>query len=141
MLGGAGVFGAKLSPYLPRDGGPSVTAWSVLMSMETGEPLALLDAGALTTERTAATTALAVDLLAPKDRPLKLAIIGSGAVSQAHMRHVAGLRDWADVRVYSPSLARAPETQAKWQGLQSSITLADTAKAAVQDEDVVMLCT
>ncbi|GLQ29035.1 MAG: ornithine cyclodeaminase family protein [Sulfitobacter sp.] len=140
-LGGAGVFGAKLSPYLPRDGGPIITAWSVLMSMETGQPLALLDAGALTTERTAATTALAVDLLAPNDRPLKLAVIGSGAVAQAHMRHVAGLRDWADVRVYSPSLASVPETQAKWQGLQSGITLADTAKVAVQEADVVMLCT
>ena len=140
-LGGAGVFGAKLSPYLPREEGPIITAWTVLMSMENGQPLALLDAGDLTTERTAATTALAVDLLAPNDRALKLAIIGSGAVAQAHMSHVTGLRDWSEVRVYSPGLANAPEAQKTWQGLHSGITLADTSKAAVQGADVVMLCT
>ena len=54
-LEGAGVFGAKLSPYLPRANGPIITAWTVLMSIKDGRPLALIDAGVLTTERTAAT--------------------------------------------------------------------------------------
>lgn len=95
---GAGTFGAKLSPYLPRAGGPVITAWTVLMSMETGQPLMLCDSGRLTTERTAATTALAVDLLAGEGSA-RVAVIGSGAVAQAHWRHVQGLRDWQEVRV------------------------------------------
>jgi hypothetical protein len=52
------VFGAKLSPYLPRPGGGLVTAWTLLMSSETGAPLMLCDSLAITRERTAATTAL-----------------------------------------------------------------------------------
>jgi len=51
------------------------------------------------------------------------------------------LRDWADVSVYSPNLASALQIHEAWQALLSDITLADTAKAAVQDADVVMLCT
>lgn len=140
-LGQAGVFGAKLSPYLPQDGGPIITAWTVLMSMETGQPLALLDAGALTTERTAATTALAVDHLAPTAQPLTLAVIGAGAVAQAHMRHVAGLRDWHEVRVFSPSLSRQPEVQSQWRQLHPGVTIATDAGAAVRGADVVLLCT
>ena len=59
-----GVFGAKLSPYIVTDGAPIITAWTALMSMRTGQPLVWCDADRLTTERTAGTTALAVDCLA-----------------------------------------------------------------------------
>jgi len=63
----AKVFGAKLSPYIVTGGRPIITAWTALMSMETGQPLMWCDAGLLTIERTAGTTALAVDLLARQD--------------------------------------------------------------------------
>ena len=140
-LADSSVFGAKLSPYLPREGGPIITAWTMLMSMESGQPLALVDAGRLTTERTAATTALAVDELAPRGKALSLAIIGSGAVAQAHMRHVTGLRDWAEVRVFSPNLASNTATQESWRALQSDAVFVGSAKEAVTAADVVMLCT
>lgn len=140
-LGKAGVFGAKLSPYLPQADRPIITAWTVLMSMETGQPLAMLDAATLTTERTAATTAVAIDHLAPSGRPLTLAIIGSGSVSQAHLRHVTPLRDWAEVRVFSPTLSQHPETQAVWEQLCPSVSIAASAASAVKSADVVMLCT
>lgn len=140
-LSGSGVFGAKLSPYLPQPDGPIITAWTILMSMEHGQPLALLDASLLTTERTAATTALAIDFLAPRNRPLRLAIIGSGVVAQAHLRHVTGLRSWSDIRVYSPNLARQPQTQKTWKQLSPNITIAESSQSAVQQADVVMLCT
>ena len=73
------VFGLKVSPYLlGLPGGALVTAWTLLMSMDTGRPLLLCDSKRLTTERTAATTALAIDLLAPASAS-RLAVIGSGA--------------------------------------------------------------
>ncbi len=101
--GQAGVFGAKLSPYIVTEGKPIITAWTLLMSMETGQPLLLCDSGQLTTERTAGTTALAVDFLA-STKATKLAIIGSGPVAQAHYRHVKALRNWTSISVYSPTL-------------------------------------
>ncbi len=135
-----GVFGAKLSPYIVTDGPPIITAWTALMSMQTGLPLVWCDAGVLTTERTAGTTALAVDYLAPA-KVGHLAIIGSGAVAQAHLRHVLGLRDWSQIRVYSPSLAADQGKQAEWRGLSGAVTIADDSKSCIAGADVVMLCT
>ncbi|AXI46273.1 ornithine cyclodeaminase [Sulfitobacter sp. SK012] len=136
----AGVFGAKLSPYLLTSGKPIITAWTVLMSAQTGQPLCLCDAGALTTERTAATTALAIDLLAHQDAK-RIAIIGSGPVAAAHWRHVQKLRPWQQVHVSSPNLKKDSDNWAHWQSVCPNVILADSAEAAAQDADVVMLCT
>ncbi|SCZ73877.1 ornithine cyclodeaminase [Epibacterium ulvae] len=135
-----GVFGAKLSPYLVTEGKPLITAWTVLMSSETGQPLCLCDAGVLTAERTAATTALAVDLLAGKNAE-KIVIIGSGAVAAAHWRHVQNLRPWQQVKLYSPNLRTGSDVWAQWQTICPYAVCAESADAAVQDADVVMLCT
>lgn len=137
---GTAVFGAKLSPYIVTNGAPLITAWTLLLSMETGQPLLLCDAGALTTERTAATTALAVDLLADGSVN-SLAIIGSGAVAKAHWRHVTGLRDWKKVTIYSSNLANNNDNQAQWRDLCPGISFAESAELAATDADVVMLCT
>ena len=134
------VFGAKLSPYITRPGGALVTAWTTLMSMETGRPLMLCDAMQLTTERTAATTALAVQLLA-RPAATRLAIIGSGAVAQAHLRQVRGLRDWSEIRVHSPKLMRAPDRQDVLHALDPRLRICRSVAEAVRDADVVMLCT
>ncbi|NRB16382.1 MAG: ornithine cyclodeaminase family protein [Rhodobacteraceae bacterium] len=138
--GQTGVFGAKLSPYLVTEGKPIITAWTLLMSMQTGAPLLLCDAGQLTVERTAGTTALAVDLLADP-KATTLAIIGSGNVAQAHYRHVKGLRDWDQVRVYSPSVGSDQARQDSWRSLGGNLSFAASAKEAAKDADVVMLCT
>lgn len=135
----AGVFGAKLSPYIPTVGRPIVTAWTLLMSAETGQPLLLCDSARLTTERTAATTALAIDLLAPQAAK-RLAILGSGPVAAAHLRHVWPLRDWGDVRVFSPGLAKDAARRADWQA-RPGVTVVDSARAAVEGADVVVLAT
>jgi L-arginine dehydrogenase len=131
------VFGAKLSPYLPRPGGGIVTAWTLLMSSETGAPLLLCDSLALTRERTAATTALAVDLLAPRTAT-RLALIGCGAVGRAHLRHVLPLRDWQQIMVWSP---HASDRAADIRAAAASATIAGSLREAVEDAEVVMLCT
>ena len=134
------AFGAKLSPYLVTDSKPVITAWTILMSLETGQPLCLCDSGRLTTERTAATTALAVDMLAGKEAR-RLAIIGAGSVAKAHWRLVQKLRPWQEVQVYSPSLAKDNNNQMQWQTLCPDATFANSADDAAQNADVVMLCT
>ena len=134
------VFGAKLSPYLPADGKATITAWTTLMSMETGCPLMLCDAGLLTTERTAATTALAVDLLAPRDAA-RLAVIGAGAVGLAHLRHAGPLRTWRSIRVFSPDLFGNAAKRAALGAADPRAQACDSLQACVEDADVVMLCT
>ncbi|MCW1244248.1 ornithine cyclodeaminase family protein [Pseudomonas sp. SAICEU22] len=135
------VYGVKTSPYIVREQGPLVTAWTLLMSMQTGQPLLLCDAAELTTVRTAATTAVAVDALAPL-KAKRLAVIGSGSVAQAHIQYVKGLRDWQAISLYSPGLkARSAEQLASITGLDPRLQIADTLEATLHDADVVMLCT
>ncbi|MEX3686531.1 ornithine cyclodeaminase family protein [Paraburkholderia sp. BR14263] len=142
VLAEAGVFGAKLSPYIVGAEGqpPIITAWTALMSMKTGQPLMWCDSALLTTERTAGTTALAVDHLAPREAK-RLAVIGSGAVALAHLRHVAPLRAWESIRVFSPKLAGDAQRQAELRALDARASVAQTPDACVHDADVVMLCT
>jgi len=135
------VYGVKTSPYIVREQGALVTAWTLLMSMQTGQPLLLCDAGELTTARTAATTAVAVDALAPQSAR-RLAIIGSGKVALAHLHHVKGLRDWQSISLFSPSLGNATaETLAQLKRLDPRLVIAGSSDEATLDADVIMLCT
>lgn len=140
VLAEDGVYGVKTSPYIVREQGPLVTAWTLLMSMQTGQPLLLCDAGELTTARTAATTAVAVDALAPLNAK-RLAIIGSGKVAQAHLHYVKTLRDWQSIRVYSPTLSEDPKTASLLLALDPRVSIADSREAAIAEADVIMLCT
>jgi L-arginine dehydrogenase len=138
VLASQKVYGVKTSPYIVRQPKSLVTAWSLLMSMESGQPLLLCDAGSLTTARTAATTALAVQELARPDAK-RLAIVGSGPVARAHLRYAAGLRDWQSIRVYSPNLNAG--VLAQFGAIDSRAEPATSIEAAVADADVVLLCT
>jgi L-arginine dehydrogenase len=73
----ARVIGAKLSSFVVTDGAQIVTAKTQFMSMTTGTPLALLYAMHLTTERTACTSALAVELGDPPSAPVWLTLAQS----------------------------------------------------------------
>ena len=140
VLAEDGVYGIKTSPYIVREQGPLVTAWTVLMSMQTGQPLLLCDAGELTTARTAATTAVAVDALAPLAAN-RLAIIGSGKVAQAHLHYVKGLRDWQSISLYAPNLNDDAQTMSLLKNIEPRLNIVESREAAVQDADVIMLCT
>lgn len=141
VLAEDGVYGVKTSPYIVREQGPLVTAWTLLMSMQTGQPLLLCDAGELTTARTAATTAVAIDALAPLNAS-RLAIIGSGKVAQAHVHYVKGLRDWQSISLYSPGLSESSaEEQAHITRLDPRLSIVDSREVAMADADVIMLCT
>lgn len=135
------VYGVKTSPYIPGEHGAIVTAWTLLMSMDNGQPLLLCDAGELTTARTAATTAVAVDALAPATAK-RLTVIGSGPVARAHVRYAQGLRDWQSIRLYSPSLVGKHGVELlQLQQLDPRMQLCASQADACADADVVMLCT
>ncbi|WP_327438812.1 ornithine cyclodeaminase family protein [Pseudomonas donghuensis] len=135
------VYGVKTSPYIVREQGPLVTAWTLLMSMDSGQPLLLCDAGELTTARTAATTAVAVDALAATDAR-RLTLVGSGPIARAHLHYARGLRDWQDIRLYSPSLSEQSAGQRQaLTDLDPRLVLCASLEQAVVDADVILLCT
>lgn len=130
----AGVFSLKVSPYLPRASGAVVTAWTLLVSTETGEPVLLVDAAGLTAARTAATTALAVELLARPDAR-RLLVVGRGPLARAHVRHVRAMRPFDRVELWSRS--GPPADLAAELGVEIAPDLGE----AVAGADVVCLCT
>src|ERR1043166_6995134 len=70
----------------PRRGG------APLCAVAPGEPRALVNASAVTEIRTAATSAVATDLLA-RPGAAELAIIGTGVQGRAHAHAIAATRD------------------------------------------------
>src|SRR5262249_61443417 len=70
-----------------------------------------------------------------------LAILGAGVQGQAHLRALAGVRDFGQVRVYAPTRAhvRALIDGAGLAGTE--LSAAATAEDAVRDADVVVAAT
>lgn len=138
----AGVYGVKTSPFIVQDKGYTVTAWTLLMSTRTGNPLLLVDSSRLTLERTAATTAVAVKYLARKDAR-HLAVIGTGAQALAHIRYVFGIRDWESIRVWSlNSHELTDEKREEFKSAAQGLLEFVSSKAeALQNADVILLCT
>ena len=78
----------------------------LLSSGRTGEPLALLNASAVTEIRTAAMSVVATGLLARPEADV-LAIIGSGVQARAHAEALSRSRPLAEIRVTGRDLAKA----------------------------------
>lgn len=102
VLPGGSVMGTKQFCF-PRS--KSVRYVISLFDQESGELLALLDGRSVTALRTAATTAVAVDRLAPPG-PAVIAMLGSGGEAHSHARAMAAIRPIREMRVFSPSAAR-----------------------------------
>ena len=98
-----GVMGAKLVTFFPGNAALAKHTHNAMIQLfraETGEPLAVMDGRLITEMRTAATSAIAVDLLAARQAKV-LAILGSGVQAGSHLRALAGIRDFKEVRVWS----------------------------------------
>jgi ornithine cyclodeaminase/alanine dehydrogenase-like protein (mu-crystallin family) len=129
-----GQLGAKIVTFFPdNQGAPTHHALVLLFRPETGEPLAVIDGRLITEMRTAAVSAVATRLLARPDS-LVLAIIGSGVQAHSHLEAMRLVRQFRDVRVWSPRNAGA---FARRFGLQ----LARSAEDAVRGADVVVVAT
>ncbi len=129
-----GHLGAKLIAASPKTGRVS---YLIALFDEAMELDALIDGNRVTGIRTAATSAVAVDALAPA-RPLRVALLGSGHEARAQLRALAAVRAIADVRVYSPT----PASRQRFAGdagdeLGLDVTPVAAAPEATGDADVV----
>jgi ornithine cyclodeaminase/alanine dehydrogenase-like protein (mu-crystallin family) len=85
-------------PENPKRGLDTHLGAVILHSGETGEPLAFVNAAAITAIRTAAVSAVATKLLARKDAAV-LAIIGTGAQGKSHRQAIPLVRDIREIRM------------------------------------------
>lgn len=142
--GGDEALGAKLVsvfPGNPARGLESHYGLVMLFDPGTGRPQAVMDGTFITTARTAAVSAVSVDLLARPDAAV-LAVIGSGVQARAHLWALAGVRRFREARVCSrnPDHARALAASAA-PHLPFPVAAVERAEAACRDADVIVTAT
>jgi len=113
---------------------PTHMATIFLVDPETGTPLAVMDGTLITEMRTAAVSAAATKLLGSPDAKV-LAILGSGVQARSHVEALRLVRNFEEIRVWSPTKAHA-EQLAKEIGAKAM-----SAEEAVRGADVVVTAT
>jgi alanine dehydrogenase len=136
-------LGCKLVNVFPDNaavGQPSVHGTYVLMSGTTGEPLAVMDAGALTAWRTAAASALASSYLARQDAE-HLVMVGAGALAPHLVRAHAAVRPLRWVTLWNRTRSRAVQAAFGLAvgGIETEV--ADDLEGAVRQADIVSCAT
>jgi ornithine cyclodeaminase/alanine dehydrogenase-like protein (mu-crystallin family) len=120
---------------------PSISALIVMLDVDTGRPAVIMDGTVITTRRTAAASAVAVDALSNTDS-MSLAVLGCGVQGREHVRMLAQVRSFDSVHLWS----RDPQSSAAAATLLSAELGLDvkahaSAEAAVREADVVVTCT
>src|ERR671938_1092305 len=121
------ALGVKLVAFYPQNRGiPTHHATILLFKPETGEPLASMDGRLITEVRTAAVSAVATERLARSDAAV-LAIIGSGGQAPSHLEALRLVREFRQVRVWSP---RHAQVFAEEHGVRAAASAEEAARGA-----------
>ncbi|MCU5771187.1 ornithine cyclodeaminase family protein [Erwiniaceae bacterium BAC15a-03b] len=135
-LAGVKVVGDYVNNY--KLGLPSEMAMLNLFNPQTGMPVAILDASAITDMRTGAITALGARHLARKNSKV-LAHIGARGTAYWNVRLLDSLYDFDEIRVHSRR-AESREAFARRleQDLGKKIIVTDDWESCVRDADIVV---
>jgi len=131
---GLGLKAVTFYPSNADRGIPTHMATIFLVDPETGTPLAIMDGRLITEMRTAAVSAAATKLLASPDAKV-LAVLGSGVQARSHAEALRLVRQFGEIRVWSPTREHA-ERFARELGAKSM-----SAEEAVRGADVVVTAT
>ncbi len=112
---GYGLKAICITPSNPATGLDTHQGIVLLSRAATGEPVALLNASAVTEIRTAAVSVVATGLLARPEADV-LVVIGTGVQARAHVLALDGARQLAEIRLVGRTPARADELAAELDG-------------------------
>jgi ornithine cyclodeaminase/alanine dehydrogenase-like protein (mu-crystallin family) len=135
------VMAVKTVTFFPGNAGldpalniPTHMAVIELLSRTTGQPLALMDGRLITEMRTAAVSAVALDVLA-RSGARSLGILGSGVQARSHLAAFRLVRpSLTDIRIWSRTPANAQRLAAEFNARATRIEEAASA-------DVVLVAT
>jgi alanine dehydrogenase len=141
-LGHPESFGLKVVTVMPGNHGTPYDSHQgvvMLFGVAHGEPLAIVDATAITAIRTAAASAAATEVLARPDAG-DLALLGSGAQARTHLAAMQSVRTLRRVRVWSRTRANA-ERFAREESERSGVTIEASKSAAEAVRGADLVCT
>ncbi len=124
----------------PSRGLPRAEGLTVLFDRETAYPVAIMEAAFLSALRTSAYTALSVQLLGPPE-PAKVAVIGCGALGEAHVRILARTCPGAWFALYDQAAHRSTALVAALGAVGLRCHPVNSAQDAVRDAGVVITVT
>ena len=131
---GLGLKAVTFYPSNAERGIPTHMATIFLVNPETGTPLAIMDGRLITEMRTAAVSAAATKLLAAPDAKV-LATLGSGVQARSHVDALRLVRQFEEIRVWSPTREHAERFASE---IGAKVT---SAEEAVRGADVVVTVT
>ena len=112
--------------------------WVIVYSLETSEPLAIMDDFSLSAIRVGATTGVAVKYMARKDAK-QVALFGSGKQARTNLEAVARVRNLDRVKIYSPNPAhRTVFAEEMTEVIGAEIIPVDSPAKAMEGADVVL---
>ncbi len=127
-------------PKNPLIGQQTVVATGQLSRIDTGYPLMFSEMTTLTALRTAATSALATDLMARKNART-LAIIGTGAQSEFQVRGLQLVRDIKEVRYFDIDPKAMDKFYKNMKNTSPTLVHCKNAQEAVMGADIITVCT
>ncbi len=136
---GHGVFGYKAYPSFAGPGGSKFLV--MLYDFESGQLLAMLEAGRLGQIRTGAASGLATRYMAKEDAS-SVAVFGSGFQARSQLEAVCAARDIKQARVYSRRAERREEFARQMsERLNLDVLAVDSPQDCVAGADVVVTIT
>jgi alanine dehydrogenase len=135
--GAHGILGAKLVTVFPENAARGLHTHLAAISLfdaETGELAAVMDGRYITELRTAAASAVSVKHLARADASI-LAILGSGVQARSHLAALPLVREFHEIRAWSPTPAHLREFA------QGAVRATASAEDAVRGADVILIAT
>jgi ornithine cyclodeaminase/alanine dehydrogenase-like protein (mu-crystallin family) len=139
--GGAVCKFGSVNPANTARGLPTISALITVLNGIDGRPVAIMDGTAVTTIRTSAASAVAVQALA-NPHSKSLAILGSGVQAEAHVRAISRVIELTSVRIWGTDSAQcAALVGTLAEQYPFDVTQALVAEHAVREADVVVGCT
>jgi ornithine cyclodeaminase/alanine dehydrogenase-like protein (mu-crystallin family) len=121
---------------------PAIHGLVLIADPTTGVPAAILDAGPITAERTAAISGIAIQRWAPPvaGRPMRAGLVGAGVQGRSHLAVIGRVLPGVAIRVYDrhPDRAAALAATARATAGIAEATTAASARDAVSEADVVV---
>lgn len=130
----------SLFPTNPARGLAYIQAAVLVFDPETGQAIALLEGSSLTAIRTGAAGGAAIDLLARKDSRV-VAIFGAGAQGRAQLEAACTARKIATAFIFDANKDKARAFAEEMQILIKDIRVAQSAKEAIENADIVCTAT
>jgi ornithine cyclodeaminase len=127
-------------PKNPLIAKQTVIATGQLSEIDTGYPLLFSEMTILTALRTAATSALATDLMSRRDAKV-VAIIGTGAQSEFQIRALQLVRTITEVRYFDVDEKAMDKFEKNMKANTFRLVRCKSAKEAVIGADIITVCT